>query len=118
MTELIVQLQRLWQPGPERCGVVLDNGEIIELPNRAEQPALAFEVADADLAPYMGRVVASWHTHPRTSGNLSVSDYRTFQHYPDWQHYIIDQSSVWQYSVAFDYMVLLDQVFDKEMSDE
>lgn len=111
--DLMVDLQQRWERGPERCGVVLASGEIVELTNQSDQPSLSFSVSDAELEPYLDQVVASWHTHPQTSGNLSVSDYRTFQNYPQWHHYIIDRTSVWAYSVALDGMVLLDQIIDQ-----
>lgn len=111
MNEVLMSLLKTWTSGNERCGVVLEGGEVVELTNQAENPRLAFAIPDQDLEPYRDRVVASWHTHPRTTGNLSVADYRLFQAHPAWQHYIVDQTRVWQYSVAFDGMVMLDATF-------
>lgn len=118
MTDLIRHLQTLWQTGNERCGVILTSGEVVELPNRAERPHLAFRVAAEDLAPYLDQVCATWHTHPSSSGNLSVADYRMFQEQDPWRHYIIAQTSVWEYRVDVDCLVLLHAIYSKESSHE
>jgi proteasome lid subunit RPN8/RPN11 len=96
MNELLLAL---WNPQVERCGFVLDDGSIVECPNVDPNPEKSFEISPDSIGQYEGRVSATWHTHPRTGPNLSVEDYRAFQSYPDWFHYIVSESEVWCYYV-------------------
>lgn len=83
--------------GPERCGLVLSNMEIVELPNLHLDPMDGFAIED-ELIHQPG-VVGTWHTHPRTGPNLSVADYRAFLAYPKHCHYVVAATDVWCFSV-------------------
>lgn len=79
--------------------MILRSGEIVELPNKFEDPANSFLMVETDYAEYKEEIVATWHTHPRTSANLSVEDYLMFKTKPDWYHYIVSETEVWCYFV-------------------
>lgn len=86
-----------FKPEPEEdetCGVVLKDLTIIELPNRSSYPHDAFVITEEDMAPYLGDVLATWHTHPRGPGNLSIDDYNTFMDLSEIHHLIITPKSV------------------------
>ena len=68
-------LAEFWDPEVERCGIITAEGEIVEKTNRAADPARFFEFSIEDLEG----AVATWHTHPKSSANLSIDDYRFFQ---------------------------------------
>lgn len=102
-------LAALWVPTRERCGFVLDDNSIVECPNVHENPEKFFEISLDSIAKYEGRVVATWHTHPMTGPNLSADDYRTFQAYPDWFHYIVSDREVWCYYVRNKAVILVDE---------
>lgn len=87
------------KPGKERCGFVLDNGEIVEVPNVASEPENAFAIDASDIVKWEGQAVATWHTHPRESSNLSNEDYRGFLNYPNLRHYIVGTDGVSSYTV-------------------
>lgn len=81
----------------ERCGVILSTGKIIECKNIAEEPENSFEIGPEDMI--REGVVATWHTHPRTSANLSVDDYAGFLNWPNLTHYIVSREAVRAYTV-------------------
>lgn len=85
--------------GPERCGLVLDDGSVIELQNVAAQPEEAFEISDEDLIQYEEHTVASWHTHPGQTSQLSFDDYEGFLMWPDLKHHIIGNDGLTIYAV-------------------
>lgn len=84
--------------GPERCGVILEDGTILELDNVHPTPKYAFSMDAAFLND--SEVAATWHTHPITGPNLSVDDYRSFKMYPDLKHYIVAASEIWCFAVV------------------
>ncbi len=77
----------------ERCGVVFASGEVLELPNTHVDPSNNFIIFEDDLL--RPNVVATFHTHPHTSPNLSVTDYYAFLAYPDLKHYILSKGKIW-----------------------
>lgn len=85
--------------GPERCGLIMSNGDIVELINAAEDPLEAFEISGADLIKYEDVAIASWHTHPGQSSQLSLDDYAGFLNYPNFQHHIVGKNGVTSYAV-------------------
>ena len=86
-------LETLLQKGDinERCGLILKNGEIVELNNLADTPNLSFEMDLEAALPYLDddSVAATWHTHPDSDPNLSGEDYSCFLSWPDLEHVII-----------------------------
>ena len=90
------RLEGFWEPGEERCGIVDLNLEIVEVQNRAEDPenTFAFQLKDLE-----NGVKATWHSHPVTTANLSIDDYRFFQAWPEMLHFIIGVDGVRCYQV-------------------
>jgi proteasome lid subunit RPN8/RPN11 len=88
-------LTAFWSPNVERCGTI--NPDIVEQTNLAEDPQNFFQLAMEDLSPEV--VLASWHSHPVTSANLSIEDYRFFQSWPKLFHFIIGVDEVRCYQV-------------------
>lgn len=97
---MLDKLKALWAYAPERCGLILKTGEIVELPNRHPQPWDFFAIAQEDLDRYRLNIDATWHTHPKGTANLSVEDYLLFRDkLPAWFHYIISRDEVRCYYV-------------------
>jgi len=96
---MLKKLLSYWVDSVERCGVILGDETIIELKNISENPKLDFVMREEDFKEYAGRIVATWHTHPITSANLSVEDYIMFRSKPDWYHYIVSEKEVWCYYI-------------------
>ena len=89
MNQLATQLLAMVQPGPERCGLVLMDGTVVELPNVAYDPWGTFRLSKFDMQTYLEDGIAgSWHTHPTGPANLSLADLQGFKEFPEWEHYI------------------------------
>lgn len=112
MGEILNQLWNLPSVLTEKCGVILMNGLCVELPNTALDPLDNFRIDPQDLAPYEAEVVAFWHTHPRTSANLSDSDYQTFLNYPQQLHYIVTPNRICEYNVLSD-LVYMRNIYER-----
>ena len=83
----------------ERVGFVLKDGEVVEVTNHSETPEVAFRVSMEDIEKYENDAIATWHTHPGSSKNLSVSDFYTFLSWPHLDHYIVGVNGVQRYYV-------------------
>ncbi len=99
-------LHAFWGDSAERCGFVLEDNSVIEVPNHAEMPEAHFEIAEADFSEYEPRIKATWHTHVDGAANLSVDDYYAFLSKPDLLHYVISQFRVVCFSVVDDYVLI------------
>lgn len=86
------------EKGPERVGLILDDGQIVELENICPDPE-GFAVKPEDMVVYEERAVATWHTHPGADNNLSTGDYIGFQNWPRLRHYIVGTNGVKCYEV-------------------
>lgn len=78
-------------PGqPELCGVILADGDIMQLPNIHEEPVKGFHM---DPAAFLEQIeagaVATWHTHPGRDPNLSEEDMGGFRQWPNLVHHIV-----------------------------
>ena len=75
----------------ERCGLLLTNGEIVEITNIAAEPEVSYEMDPVEVLPYLkaGTIASTWHTHPTGDPNLSGDDYAGFLMWPDLGHAII-----------------------------
>lgn len=80
--------------GPERVGVILKSGEIIEAENIHPNPDEGFDVSAEVLVKYDGEIVGAFHTHPSSTSNLSADDYQGFLNWPDLLHFIIGSDGV------------------------
>ena len=84
-------LEKLGEPDtPERGGFVMKDGSLMELENRSTTPN---EGAILDMQPdqlaLLSDAVATWHTHPGATSNLSVGDNDTFTSWPALLHVIV-----------------------------
>lgn len=86
----------------ERVGFVLQTGKVVEVENICANPVEGFDVSGEDLVKYSSIAKATWHTHPGSDNNLSVSDYRSFLNWPKLEHYIIGTNGVRCYIVEND----------------
>jgi proteasome lid subunit RPN8/RPN11 len=84
---------------PERCGFVLQTGEVAEVENKCHDPANGFDISGDDLLKYEDLAVGSWHTHTGTDSNLTRDDLISFLNYPHLKHYIIGSDGVACYVV-------------------
>jgi len=96
---LDAELKTKLQPGPERGGVILTDGTIIEFENIAENPEEGFCPDIGELIPYVDDLASTWHTHPNSSSNLSVEDSYTFLCWPFLTHAIIGEDGIRWYKV-------------------
>lgn len=87
------KLPAFYQTETERCGVILADGQIVERENLASDPANHFQFRLEDLEG----AVATWHTHPKSTGNLSIDDYYFFKSWPSQTHFIISFDGIWCY---------------------
>lgn len=89
--------------GPERLGFILRSGEVVELPNSHDDPEQGARFLSDDLFEYLYSgnfdVVATWHTHPSATCNLSGEDYIAFNNNPQVEHYIVGNDGVAKYFV-------------------
>lgn len=92
--------------GPERCGVVLVTGEVVELENTHPEPETSFAMPYERVAA--PEVIATWHTHPRTGPNLSMEDYKAFMQFPDLRHYVVAAQGVWCFYTQDDILLCED----------
>lgn len=85
--------------GPERVGIIKRDGEIVEFENVCSSPD-GFQLKGDDLLLLESEdVVATWHTHPGASANLSVGDFHAFRAWPKLTHYIVGIDGVDEYIV-------------------
>lgn len=92
--------RKLTKKVEERGGLILKDGSVIEFKNVAEVPKEGFlpEIT-VDLLAHLDNALATWHTHPGASANLSVEDWETFTQWPDHAHAIVGTDGVRWYRV-------------------
>lgn len=88
-SQTLQSLSELLTGEAERVGFVLEGGEVVECLNICLNPNEGFDVGDADMDLFIDRAVATWHTHPGGTKNLSVGDYDTFRGMPELLHFIV-----------------------------
>lgn len=91
MSKYGTNLLTLWDDHIERCGFILKNKRPVEVQNRHEDPTSGFRISEEDLQTYLGRAIATWHTHPNDNPNLSIPDYFLFSRLSEMDHVIIAQ---------------------------
>lgn len=101
---LEAKLNEKYNPqGLERLGFILEDETLVELTNAHSEPEQGASFSSQDLHKYCFsgkfKVIATWHTHPGETSNLSGEDYSAFQAYPKIKHYIIGSDGVSRYSV-------------------
>ncbi len=100
--------------GPERVGFVLER-EIVEVPNVCQNPEEGFAVNPLDVILYTEeqKALATWHTHPGVSSNLSGEDFKTFKAYPQLAHFVVGKDGVRCYKYSTEKKTIL-EVLDNE----
>lgn len=93
------KLLELFSGSHERVGFILDSEEIIECQNISTDPENSFKVSADDIIKYADGAIATWHTHPGATNNLSVNDYDMFLSWPHLRHFIIGTDGVREYVV-------------------
>jgi proteasome lid subunit RPN8/RPN11 len=86
--------------GNERVGFILKSGRAVEVDNICNEPAYGFDVRVEDLEKYEDRMVATWHTHPGGSSNLSADDFTTYLNWPHLSHYVVGKDGVRHFKVV------------------
>lgn len=96
-------LKRYNEDGPERLGFVLTRGRVVELVNAHDDPEFGAQFFSEDLFEYLysgkHETVATWHTHPSKTSNLSGEDYVAFRNHPQIKHYVIGNDGVTEYYI-------------------
>lgn len=85
-----------WHPVNELCGYITEDGELVHLPNLADDPTNNFSF-DKSLLP--DNVATLWHSHPSNDCNLSVEDYLAFLQFPQYNHRIYAKNTCIEYYV-------------------
>lgn len=94
----LTTLHEYWNPLTERCGLILRDETILEIPNKHENPANGFSFPRSYFDQNPG-ALATWHTHPTGNPNLSYEDYKIFLSQPKLFHYIVGDGIVWGFYV-------------------
>jgi proteasome lid subunit RPN8/RPN11 len=84
---------------PERGGLLLNDGTIVEFTNHHPEPIEGFTPDPFDVLPHLDAAIGTWHTHPGGTANLSAEDASTFVGWPTWRHAIIGTDGVRWYAV-------------------
>lgn len=93
------KLLELYSPtGPERGGIILADGALVEFENVADDPAEGFCPRITDPLQ-LNEATGTWHTHPGANSNLSVGDSETFVSWPELLHAIVGSDGVRTYRV-------------------
>lgn len=99
--------RRAIQAAPyEACGFILNDGEIVEVANGAENPLEEWQMTAEDLskrltAEQFSQIIAVWHTHPRGSKAPSPKDIQAMivgAIKQDWMYLIATQDGVTQWN--------------------
>lgn len=96
---MFATLSHKYSKDKERLGFVLSDGSIIELENVAEDSTTTGEARAEDIIKYCDDAVATWHTHPMGSCEMSEDDASHFRAWPGLDHYIIGEDGVKRYFV-------------------
>ncbi len=87
------------EEGPERCGLILMGGVILECDNIHPEPETGFEIDPETVLKHEADIEGTWHTHPGQSAILSGEDHLCFTQWPRLDHYIVGNDSIRIYRV-------------------
>ena len=74
----------------ERCGVIMSDGEVVEIENIHAEPEEGFHMEPKTFLAYVENgATATWHTHPGADPNLSHEDLNGFRQWPQLDHHIV-----------------------------
>jgi len=102
MNEIVSSLQSKYDKADtvEHCGLVLQDGSIIETPNTHTDPHNGFIIPAKLMLQHEDALRGTWHTHPNDVANLSQSDFAGFSQWPMLEHYIVGVDGVRCFKVA------------------
>ena len=106
-SKLTKSLLDLYDGEVEHVGFVMSKNKVVQVENVSDSPATSFDVRGEDIIKYGDKALATWHTHPNGTSNLSAGDMETFLNWPDIPHYIIGTDGITKYIVV-DGEVLID----------
>jgi len=102
------KLRDRWDPQIELCGVISPKKRVRQTKNLSDTPESTFLFDGKDLEG----AIASWHSHPDGTANLSIADYRFFQSWPNQAHFIISSDEVRCYTVEKGLVYFIEQEKD------
>lgn len=80
--------------GNERCGFIMPS-TLVEVANVHLNPTEGFDISADDIVRWGNECVATWHTHPGATSNLSEDDYSCFvKQWPELHHFIVGSDGV------------------------
>jgi proteasome lid subunit RPN8/RPN11 len=91
VSRLNAELLEFYAEGPERGGFIPKDGTIVELSNTSEDTE-SFQPDASEVIKHCDDALATWHTHPGASANLSVGDWESFIEWPALYHVIVGQN--------------------------
>lgn len=81
----------------ERCGLILEGEILVEVENIHPDPENFLMMPESEM--HRDGIIGTWHTHPNTTPNLSIEDYKWFESYPHLKHHIVGKFETWVYYV-------------------
>ena len=86
----------------ERCGLILDHIDYVEVSNVAAEPKEGFEMDPVEALELLstGEVTGTWHTHPSSPPVLSGDDYECFLSWPGLVHVILGFDEKGEFAVS------------------
>lgn len=85
-----VEAEDLNAGADELCGVILADGDVMQLPNIHLEPKAGFHLEPAAFLEQLELgAIGTWHTHPGADANLSQEDMNGFRQWPQLDHYIV-----------------------------
>lgn len=92
-------LRKKLTPGPERGGVITPDFKVIEFANIADDDHAYRPALNPSDVGLLNQAVATWHTHPAATANLSPGDFQTFLQWPHLLHAIVGEEGTAWYRV-------------------
>lgn len=110
--ELLKQLQNLCsESGDERGGYITSDYKMYEVKNNHPEKSNNFMFSCEDLEKLEDdNVIATFHTHPNKTSNLSKEDYEAFLNWEKLLHFIIGKDRISCYKVSDRGTVLVEPV--------
>lgn len=110
MDDLTSELLKRWNPEEERCGVVLDTGEVVDVLNYAKKLSAGkseFAMRNKDVRKAVGDGIIRgvFHTHPSNTARPSEKDIAGWPGVPE--YYIVTQNSVTEWKLVGSHPVLV-----------
>ena len=93
-------LFEFYEGDEERCGFILDDGQVLELKNIHPEPQKGFEIDAEEILRYISRIAAIWHTHPGSTSVLSGEDKLCMEMWPQVKHMIVGKDGITTYRVV------------------